>query len=84
MQPIILKLTIASLDELNDLIDSIDSQINDMLVQLKIELDIDGDIDINSLKDVDDGTQALINRIKKLMSTSERLQKVHDSIDTAE
>ena len=84
MQPIILKLTIASLDELNDLTDSIDSQINDMLVQLKIELDIDGDIDINSLKDVDDGTQALINRIKKLMSTSERLQKVHDSIDTAE
>jgi hypothetical protein len=84
MQPIILKLTITSLDELNDLTDSIDSQINDMLVQLKIELDIDGDIDINSLKDVDDGTQALINRIKKLMSTSERLQKVHDSIDTAE
>lgn len=84
MQPIILKLTIASLDELNDLTDSIDSQINDMLVQLKIELDIDCDIDINSLKDVDDGTQALINRIKKLMSTSERLQKVHDSIDTAE
>lgn len=84
MQPIILKLTIASLDELNDLIDSIDSQINDMLVQLKIELDIEGDIDITSLKDVDDGTQALINRIKKLMSTSERLQKVHDSIDTAE
>ena len=84
MQPIILKLTITSLDELNDLTDSIDSQINDMLVQLIIELDIDGDIDINSLKDVDDGTQALINRIKKLMSTSERLQKVHDSIDTAE
>lgn len=83
MQPIILNLKITSLDELNDLTDSIDSQINDMLVQLKIELDIDGDIDINSLKDVDDGTQALINRIKKLMRISEQLQKIHDSIDTA-
>lgn len=84
MQPITLNLKITSLDELNDLTDSINSQVNDMMVQLKIELDIDGDIDINSLKDVDEGTQALINRIKKLMSISDRLQKVHDSIVATE
>ena len=81
MKPIDLKLTITSLDELTDLTDSICSQINDMMVQLKIELDVDTDIDINNLKDIDDGTQVFVNRIKKLIRISDRLQKVRDDID---
>ena len=36
---------------------------------------------INNLKDIDDGTQVFVNRIKKLIRISDRLQKVRDDID---